>query len=135
MMQLLKLIPIPLWHGLLKAILHSIKRYNEAIECYDAALRINPKDHNAMNSKAYGLSYMNRNKEALALINKALEYEPNDHKYLDTKGFILFNLRKYSEAIKWFDKSLAIDSNYEESLMHKQSMLELEKEKNMARNM
>jgi tetratricopeptide (TPR) repeat protein len=78
---------------------------------------------------------MNRNKEALALINKALEYEPNDHKYLDTKGFILFNLRKYSEAIKWFDKSLAIDSNYEESLMHKQSMLELEKEKNMARNM
>jgi tetratricopeptide (TPR) repeat protein len=104
-------------------VLHSIKRYNEAIECYDAALKINPKDHNAMNSKAYGLSYMNRNKEALALINKALEYEPNDHKYLDTKGFILFNLRKYSEAIKWFDKSLAIDSNYEESLMHKQSML------------
>ena len=34
-----------------------------------------------------------------------------------------------TQAITWFDKSLAIDSNYEESLMHKQSMLELEKEK------
>ena len=52
-------------------------KYEEAIECYNKALKINPTDAVVLNNKGYALAMVVRNSEALECCNKALEISPN----------------------------------------------------------
>jgi predicted O-linked N-acetylglucosamine transferase (SPINDLY family) len=57
--------------------LHELKRYDEAIACYDKALSLQPDYHEALTNKGATLKELERYDEAIACYGKALNLSPN----------------------------------------------------------
>lgn len=89
----------------------NLNRFNEAIECYDKALKINPNNVKAWNNKAFALHNLNRLDEAIECYDKSLEIDPNFISSLRNKAFALRTLNRLDEAIECYDKVLKIDPN------------------------
>ena len=53
-------------------------RYEEALDAYEKALQLNPKDTSAWTNKGAALSYLGRSSKALKAYEEALKREPND---------------------------------------------------------
>lgn len=79
--------------------LAEIRRYDEAVECYDKAIEINPKDAFAWYNKGNALANLAMHEKAIACFDKALELDPNYTNAWNNKGVSLDNLRKYRKAI------------------------------------
>ena len=74
--------------------LNGLKRYDEALECSNKALEINPKNEWAWLVKGLVLNGLKRYDEALECSNKALELDPNNDLILNNKAWALSNLGK-----------------------------------------
>jgi tetratricopeptide (TPR) repeat protein len=85
------------------------KEYNEAIQCYDKALEIEPNHAYVWIKKASALVDLGKLNEVIQCIDKALEIEPNDAPTWNNKGLVLAKLGKYDEAIQCYDRALEID--------------------------
>lgn len=86
-------------------------KYEEAIEKYDKALEINPKDPIALYNKGVALYYQSEYANALKAFEEAINF---DHKYAkpwNGKGVALYMLEKHDESIKAFDEAIEIDPN------------------------
>lgn len=66
----------------------NLNRFNEAIERYDKALKINPNFISSLNNKAFSLHELNRSDEAVECYNKALEISPNHQDMLNRLSVI-----------------------------------------------
>ena len=86
-------------------------RFNEAIECYDKALKINPNNVKAWNNKAFALHNLNRLDEAIECYDEALKIDPNFISALNNKAFALRTLNRLYEAIECYDRVLRINPN------------------------
>ena len=53
-----------------------LKKYNEALECYDRALKFNPHFVIAIEKKGILLRFLHKNEEALKCFDKALKLNP-----------------------------------------------------------
>ncbi len=53
-------------------------KYDEAIECFDRVLSLDPKNTHAWNQKGVALRSLGRYDEAIECFNKALEIVPKD---------------------------------------------------------
>lgn len=85
------------------------KRYNESIQCYEKALKLDPENALILNNLAYSLSEQNMQLErCLDMSKMAVEQEPDNGAYLDTIGWIYYKLGKYEEARTWIQKALDI---------------------------
>jgi tetratricopeptide (TPR) repeat protein len=84
-------------------------RYEEANECCDKALEIDPKDIVAWNNKGVTLARLGRYEEANECCDKALEIDPKDIVAWNNKGNALIRLGRYEEAIECYDEVLKID--------------------------
>ena len=58
--------------------LSGLGRFEEALESFNMALELDPKNAKAWINKAFALEELGRPKEALAAINIALELNPDD---------------------------------------------------------
>ena len=65
-------------------------RQTQAIDCYNKALEIDPKDSTAWNNKGAALMELGRQTQAIDCYNKALEIDPKD-------------------STAWINKQLALD--------------------------
>ena len=63
-----------------------LKKYEEAIKCYDKALKIDPYFSKAWNNKGHILDVIGRHDEAIRCYNKALEIEPIDADKINTSN-------------------------------------------------
>ena len=86
-------------------------RFNEAIECYDKSLKINPRNVKAWNNKAFALHNLNRLEEAIECYDEALKIDPNFISALQNKAFALRTLNRLEEAIECDEKTLQINPN------------------------
>ena len=86
--------------------------YNEAIECYDKAIKIEPSNFDLWFNKGYALIQLEKYEETIECYDKAIKIEPNDALAWDTKGIALVNLGKNNEAIECYDKAIEIDPSY-----------------------
>ncbi|MBW9221687.1 protein kinase [Methanothermococcus sp. SCGC AD-155-C09] len=84
------------------------EKYNEAIECYDKALKIDPNYVDAWYNKGVALKNLGKYNEAIMCYDRVLEIDPGYVKAWNNKGDILYKLGRYNEAIKCYDKSLVI---------------------------
>ena len=99
----------------------------EALQCCDNALSINPQMSSSLINKGDILKDMGEEyySEALKCYNLALKITPENGKVLFNKGLLLSKLSKkhYIEAIECFDGSLNIDSDNWEVLTEKALLL------------
>lgn len=84
----------------------SVNRQEEALLCFEEALRVDPNDLGALSLKGYSLDSLGRYREAIKCFDKILEQQPNELNVSVNKGLALFHLGKYDEAIAYFDKVL-----------------------------
>lgn len=97
---------IPLHEGNLHI---SEKRYEKALEAFNKAIEINPKDGYALSRKGVALGNLGRNEEALDVFNKAIEINPKDETALTSKGATLVNLGRNEEALAIFNRAIEIN--------------------------
>lgn len=99
------------------------KRYEEALETFNKALEINPKDEFALSRKGYILGNLGRYEEALEAFNKVLDINPKNAFALSRKGVALGSLGMYEDALEVFNKALEIKPKDEFSLSLKGAAL------------
>jgi len=85
--------------------LNKLKRYEEAIECYDKAIELNPNNPDYWNIKGNALMKLKRYEEAFECYDKAIELNPNNPIYWHIKGLVLYSLKRYEEAKKCYQKA------------------------------
>ena len=90
--------------------------YEEALELYNKALKINPKMWGVYGYKAYALSDLGRDEEGFTLLNKAINDCQDDiakgELYL-ASGRIEISKGKNKEALKSFAEGLKLDAKNE----------------------
>lgn len=89
--------------------LNSLRQYDEAIECFDQALKIKSEDSYTLILKGISLSFLNRHDEAIKCFDQALNIKSNDNYSLICKGISLSFLGRYDEAIKCNSQAFNIE--------------------------
>ena len=93
--------------------LSQLERHEEAIECYDKAIRIDPEDSDAWYNKGNSLAELKRHEEAIECYNVAIRLNPEDYGAWLNKGNSLAELERHKEAIECYDEAIRLDSeNY-----------------------
>lgn len=101
--------------------LASLKRYEEAIGCYDNAIEVDPKDAIAWHGKGYAFARLKRYEDAIRSYDKSIGINSGfgaDVVWND-KGLLFFELKKYEEAIRCYDKALEVNPWYIAALVNK----------------
>ncbi|MEE9116681.1 MAG: tetratricopeptide repeat protein [Thermoplasmata archaeon] len=101
------------------AALTILGRYDEALECIDAALKINPENEIAWVNRGTALSRLGKHKEALKSFNKAIKQNPSYEVAWNNKGNTLARLKRFDEALKSYDMAIEIDEMYREAWVNK----------------
>ncbi|HEV2313697.1 MAG TPA: tetratricopeptide repeat protein [Candidatus Acidoferrales bacterium] len=89
--------------------LDELGRHEEAIACYDKALKIDPQGVNTWNNKGIALKMLGRYEEAIVCYNKALEIHPDSATVWLCRSNALWGARRSAEAISCLAKALEID--------------------------
>jgi len=99
-----------IWHR--KGLeLQKLKRYNEALKCFDKAIQLEPNNAVYWLNKGVALRNLGRSEEALQCYDKVIQLKPdNDMLCLswENKGFALEDLGRYKEALQCYDKAIDI---------------------------
>ncbi|CAD8166212.1 unnamed protein product [Paramecium pentaurelia] len=88
--------------------LHNLNEYQEAIECYDKAISMNPKYDKAWYNKGLALNNLNKYQEAFECYDKAISINPKHDK---ARSYALHQLQKYYDALSCYDQALSITIN------------------------
>ena len=97
------------WHVKGYSLAFGLGRREEALECYDKAIEIDPKDAATLFNKGLVLGRLDRHEEAVECYDKALEIDPKDVATLYWKGRALGRLGRHKEAVECYDKAVEID--------------------------
>ncbi len=96
------------------------ERYEEAIECFDTAIEIDPRYADAWYSKGVVLANLERYEEAIKCFDKAIEIDPTKNASAwSNKGLVLGKLERYEEAMICCDKAIEIDPRHADAWYHK----------------
>ena len=91
--------------------LGELKRYEEAIECFDKAIELNPNDPWYWYNKGVALSELKRYEEEIECYDRAIELDPNNPWYWNNKGTALGKLERYEEEIECYDRAIELNPN------------------------
>ena len=100
-------------------ILDDLDRLQEAIDCYDRALEINPRLAKAWNNKGIALYDLGKHQETLSCYDMALEINPRYAEAWYNKGVTLYDLGKHQETLSCYDMALEINPRYAEAWYNK----------------
>jgi serine/threonine protein kinase len=89
--------------------LGSLGRFDEAIRCFDQAIKINPQYADAWYNKGGSLNSLGRFDEAIRCFDQAIKIDPQHAKAWYNKGNSLDKLGRFDEAIRCFDQAIKID--------------------------
>jgi Flp pilus assembly protein TadD/RNA polymerase subunit RPABC4/transcription elongation factor Spt4 len=101
------------------AALTILGRYEEALDCIDTAIKMDPENEVAWVNKGTALSRLGRHKEALRCFNEAIKQNPAYEVAWNNKGNTLARLKKLDEALKCYDMAIEIDEMYKEAWVNK----------------
>ncbi|MDR1918248.1 MAG: tetratricopeptide repeat protein [Tannerellaceae bacterium] len=85
--------------------LYNKGEYEDAMDCYDKAIALDPDDAFVWHYKGIALDCIERYTEAITCYDKTLELKPDDIYVWILKGELLCKLKEYQEASKCFRKS------------------------------
>jgi tetratricopeptide (TPR) repeat protein len=87
-------------------LLEQLKQPEEAIRCFDQALRLAPKNGLVWRDKVQALMRMGRHELALESCAKLQENDPHDPESYGLRGNILMHLGRWEDAAAAFDEAL-----------------------------
>ena len=82
----------------------SLNQYEDAVDCYDRALEINPAYSSIWYIKGFVLGLLGQREEAIQSLDRAIEQNPEHHLAWRAKGECLQALGRYSEALACLTK-------------------------------
>jgi tetratricopeptide (TPR) repeat protein len=91
---------------------HKLNQYEEAIEDYNKAIELNPKNAEAYNNRGNAHSELNKHEEAIEDFNKAIELDPKYAEAYNNRGNAYYELNKHEEAIEDFNKAIELNPNF-----------------------
>ncbi len=94
------------------ALMHGLKRFDEALDSYDRALAVRPEYPEALNNRGAALNELGRHGEALASVDIALGHQPDYADALCNRGIILAILKRYDEALTSHERALAANPDH-----------------------
>jgi tetratricopeptide (TPR) repeat protein len=92
---------------------------DKAIECFDKAIGINPKNDFAWGDRGLILDKQGKTEEALVSFSKAIEIDPKNAITRHNKGLSLIRSNQLKEAIECFDKAIECRENYAKAWYNK----------------
>ena len=98
-------------------------RSEEAIECYDFALQINPRLAEVWSNKGNAVFSLGRSEEAIECCDRALEINPRFAQAWSNKGNALVSWGCSEEAIACQDRALEINRRFAEAWSNKGNAL------------
>ena len=104
--------------------LGGLGRDEEALECFNKSLEIEPENAYALSYKGWALHFLERNEEALEYLNKSLEIEPENEYTLDLKKYIEKNLVKEEpnnvdeKKEHWAELQHSEEAKYREAILN-----------------
>jgi eukaryotic-like serine/threonine-protein kinase len=104
--------------------LWTLGKNQDAIEYFDRALEINPRDENALHNKGSALDQLGKYQDAIECYNRALQLNPKDENAWNSKGNALYRLGKHQGAIECYDRALQLKPGDENALHNKGSALD-----------
>ena len=104
-------------------ILDELCRFDEAISCFEKAIRLNPNDDYAWNNKGFALFKLNHHEEAISCYDESLKINPKYVIAWENKIASLAKLEMYEEAIKCCDKVLEINPEDDKAWCNKGTCL------------
>jgi tetratricopeptide (TPR) repeat protein len=88
--------------------------WQESIDCFEHALKINPHDVQSWFGEGISLVQLERRKEALECFDRALEINPLMWDVWTSKGLVLNQLGRTREALDCYDNALELNSRDEQ---------------------
>jgi tetratricopeptide (TPR) repeat protein len=119
------------WYNKGSALIN-LGKYEEAIECFNRAIRIDANHADAWSNKGIALRNLGKYNEAIDSYNKAIEIDHNNANAWYHKGNALRILGKYNEAIDSYNKAIEIDHNNANAMYGKGLSLDISGEHNKA---
>ena len=87
----------------------NLARFNEALDCFNRTLVINPDDSHGWLNKGIILNTLNRYDEAIACFDKVLALRPDKWKAWVEKAVSLNDLERYREGLDCLDSALELN--------------------------
>lgn len=86
--------------------LATLNRYQEAMDCFDYSLAIEPRNYKTWIWRGGMLTHLDRYKEASASFEQAVKLEPNAKDAWLFLGVAFHHIGKYKQAYSCYDKAL-----------------------------
>jgi tetratricopeptide (TPR) repeat protein len=99
--------------------LDNLGRREEAIHCYEVALRLDPNLVPAWLNKGISLFAARQPKEALACYERGLKVDPKSERLWSNKGVVLKSLGETQEAVVCYDRALQYNPRYPNAWVNK----------------
>lgn len=94
-------------YGTLGDVKQQLDKWEETVDAYERALRLDSENTTALNNYAYYLSVREENLEkALDMATKAVDTDPQNSSFLDTLGWVYFKMGDYEQAREFIRKSI-----------------------------
>ncbi len=94
-------------YGTLGDVRHDLGKWDETVDAFTMALRLDANNHTALNNYAYYLSLRSEQlDEALEMSERAVAMDPGNAAYLDTIGWIHFKKGNYEKAREYIQQSV-----------------------------
>ena len=92
--------------------LRGLKRFEEALGCYDKAIALDPAYAEAFNNRGAVLDDLERFTEALASYDRAIALKADYATAFNNRGNTLKSLERFSESLVSFDRAIALKPDY-----------------------
>lgn len=98
--------------------MYSLERFEQAVECYNRAIDIDPRVSWYLTNKGGALLELNKYNESLISLNDALAADPEEEYALYFKSKALIHINKMDEAIKCYNELRKLNSELAENLIN-----------------
>ncbi|MBV9688618.1 MAG: tetratricopeptide repeat protein [Ktedonobacteraceae bacterium] len=88
------------------------QQYSQALQAYEEALRMNPRNFYAWNGKGTAHYNQGNYSKALEAYQRATDINPDNADAWVSAGLVLQRMQRYQQALVHFERALSIDSQY-----------------------
>jgi predicted O-linked N-acetylglucosamine transferase (SPINDLY family) len=103
-------------HGV---VLLELRRHAEALEQFEHALLINPRQADFLSNRGLALSCLQRSGEALQACDLAVGIDPGHWRAWYNRGNALLELKRAEEALASYDRTLALHPRHADALINR----------------